>query len=204
MVVQNRDPGDTFDGVLSPDILRNFDLEFDFAAQKLNLISPEHCEGKGVYWAENYVDAEFTNTNGHIVLPMTLDGQEVKATLDTGSNASGISESLAARLLKVERTSPGVELDPDAAADSLLRYRYRFKSLGIGGLTINNPLLYLIPDLARQSFEKHHQDKLDFDPVLGARLNTMQVMLGANILSKLHLYVAYGERKIYLTGATAH
>jgi hypothetical protein len=62
----------------------------------------------------------------------------------------------------------------------------------------------LIPDLARQSFDKRHTDKIDLDPVYKTRLNTTQALLGMNILSKLHLYIAYRERKIYLTAANAH
>jgi predicted aspartyl protease len=205
MVVANREPSETlFDGVLGSDILRNFDLEFDFAARKLNLMSSQHCEGRVVYWASAYADAEFTIIDQHIVLPMTLDGRQVQATLDTGSSVTGISESLARRLFKIERSSSGVEVDPEADANSLWRYRYRFKSLSIGGLSVNNPLLYLIPDTVRQSFDKRHTDKLDFDPTRQSRLNTAELLLGMNVLSKLHLYVAYKERKIYLTAANAH
>jgi aspartyl protease len=143
MVVENREGGDaSIDGILSPDVLRNFDLDFDFAAHKLNLISPEHCEAKVVYWTRDYADAEFMVVDGHIVLPMKLDGQELQATLDTGSTVSGISESASKRFFHIDRSSAEAELDPEASANSLLNRRHRFKSLTVGGLSVNNPVLY--------------------------------------------------------------
>ena len=30
------------------------------------------------------------------------------------------------------------------------------------------------------------------------------VLLGMDVLSKLHLYIAYGEKKLYVTDAEAH
>src|SRR5690348_13962042 len=32
-------------GVLGADFLRNFDVDFDFAKARINLFSPDHCEG---------------------------------------------------------------------------------------------------------------------------------------------------------------
>src|SRR5215469_12530498 len=42
-------------GALGTDLLRNYDVDIDFAAHKLNLFSQDHCPGKVVYWASNNV-----------------------------------------------------------------------------------------------------------------------------------------------------
>lgn len=34
-----------FRGTLAPDMLRNSDLDLDFAHHTLNLMSPKHCQG---------------------------------------------------------------------------------------------------------------------------------------------------------------
>ncbi len=52
-----------FGGILGADMLRNVDLDLDFAAGKLNLVSQDHCSGNVVYWQAPAV----------AVVPMTLD-----------------------------------------------------------------------------------------------------------------------------------
>ncbi|MGB8602343.1 MAG: retropepsin-like aspartic protease, partial [Rhizomicrobium sp.] len=42
---------DWYDGILGAEILRIFDVDFDFAGGKLNLYSQEHCPGKINYWS---------------------------------------------------------------------------------------------------------------------------------------------------------
>src|SRR5262249_24411073 len=77
---------DPFQGSLAPDMLMNADVDFDFAANKLNLISQQHCDGKVVYWsAAKVAIVPFRlDTSGHVSFPMTLDGKRVNAILDTG------------------------------------------------------------------------------------------------------------------------
>ena len=71
-------------GILGSEMLRNVD--FDFAGNKLNLVSPDHCAGNVVYWqAPTVAVVPMTlNTTGHIMFRMELDGRRVNAMLDTG------------------------------------------------------------------------------------------------------------------------
>ena len=39
-----------YQGVIAPDVLRSYEVEFDFAHQKLNLFEPDYCDGNPVYW----------------------------------------------------------------------------------------------------------------------------------------------------------
>ena len=206
MVVRPRAPAEdrTINGIIGPDILKNFDLDFDFAAKKLNLMSPDHCEGKVVYWAPAFLDADFTLSDERIVVPMTLDGKDIQAIVDTGASVTAINESVSVRLFGLDTQSKGIEHDPEAAPDSSLQYRHRFKVLSLAGLAINNPLIYIFPDLAQKSFFQRHHDKTDFEPQYAPQLSRTELLLGMNVLRKLHLYVAYKERKLYITSADAH
>ena len=38
-------------GTIAPAVLKNYDVEIDFAGGKFNLIYPDHCPGNVVYWA---------------------------------------------------------------------------------------------------------------------------------------------------------
>jgi predicted aspartyl protease len=206
MVVKPRGPGEDegIDGIIGPDVLEHLDVELDFAGRKINLISPDHCEGRVVYWARSYTDTDFSLSDDHIVIPMTLDGKAVKATVDTGAPATYLSETAAHRLFGIDTRSPGVQRDSDAPPGSPYAYRYPFKSLSVAGLAVSNPLIHILPDLARAAFNRRHHDKEDFDPVTAPQLKETPMLLGMDVLSKLHLYIAYKERKLYITAAGAH
>jgi predicted aspartyl protease len=166
-------------GVLAPDILRRFDIEFDFANGKFNAFSQDHCPGKVVYWATDYAVVPFkmnelavdepTEAGFHIIANAVLDGKEVRITIDTGSDASYMTTSDAQRLFGLNiagltRLDRGTD-----TADAT--YTYTFKALDLHGISVQNPKIVLMPD------------KLG-DP------NEPELIVGMSILRKLHLYVA--------------
>jgi hypothetical protein len=88
VVPATRDP--SIDGTLAPDILRAYDVDFDFAGGKFALFSHDHCPGKVVYWSPPGGAAVIPiqiDSDGHIVVPVQLDGKELRAAIDTGPAA---------------------------------------------------------------------------------------------------------------------
>lgn len=198
--------GDVIGGRLSPDLLQNFDLDFDFAAGKLNLFSPEHCAGRVVYWTNSYAQIPFKTTrDGKILLDVTLDGKNLTALIDTGTSASYLSKSMANLAFGVNEDSPGIERTPGAQADDLVQYRYHFKSLALNSINVSNPLLYLLPDTAEDAIKEKYGKSAD-DPVNGVmyRLNIPRITIGLDILRRLHVYIAYGEKNIYVSAVGAN
>ncbi|HTK80626.1 MAG TPA: aspartyl protease family protein [Rhizomicrobium sp.] len=192
----------TIAGTLAPDLLKLFDVELDFAAKKLNLFSPAHCEGKVVYWAREYTDVAFRMTSGdHIAFQMSLDGHDLTTALDTGSSVTTLLEPAAYRLYNLDEKSANVDKSGDLG---IALYRYQFNSLALSGIAVNHPLIYVVPDLAERAFRNQHTSKMDSDPLYGVSLDKQQLILGTNVLRKLHLYIAYKEHKIYVTAADAH
>ncbi|HTQ15587.1 MAG TPA: retropepsin-like aspartic protease [Rhizomicrobium sp.] len=193
-----------FAGTLGGDILRNFDADFDFAAGKLNLFSQDHCDGKVVYWAKSYTDADFQLVrDGNIELTMSLDGHDVDAVLDTGSPTTIVNESFVKSALGVDTSSPGIETTPGRDGAPAI-YRYRFKSLTVAGVSMPNPVLMIFPDaIARASERELDSQKLQSSPV-DEGVRGPQLVLGLDALRQLHLYIAYREKKIYITAADAH
>ncbi|HEY7978429.1 MAG TPA: aspartyl protease family protein, partial [Rhizomicrobium sp.] len=59
------------DGLLGPDFMQNFDIEFDFAHAKFNVFAPGSCPGKAVYWTkEPYAEMSMQiDENWHITVP---------------------------------------------------------------------------------------------------------------------------------------
>lgn len=188
IVTPRNELSDDEDGVLAPDVLRNYDIDFDFANAKLNLFSRDHCRGKVVYWTTGpYADVDIeSDEGGHIVVPVELDGHRFMALIDTGASGSVMNWGVAKSAFGISETSP--QVTTHSSSEATRAYRYPFKTLEIQDVTVNNPDIELYPeDVARMwSFSQ------------------TQVILGVEALRQLHLYVSYGERKLYVTAASAH
>jgi len=198
------------DGLLAPDFLNLFDVELDFSAKKMNLFSQDHCPGKVTYWTRGgFAQLPFHYTGGtiamvpHIDIEMTLDGQSMTTDLDTGSANSWLRQSAASRIFGIDDKSPGVVKSP-LSNDKFPMLRKQFTSLTMDGLTVQNPQIDLIADVEENAFRMDHSEKSRDDPVYGANFSLEPLTLGMNVLSKLHLYIAYKEHKIYATSADAH
>jgi predicted aspartyl protease len=185
------------EGILGSNVLRNFDVEVDPAAAKVNLFSPDHCEGKVVYWAPTFADLPIrVRTDGAIELDMTLDGHDLTALLDTGAAHSTITIEMARRIFDFDPHSPAVEHVSGEGNDAT--YRMKFTSLVAGDLAIKNPHITIVPDpVARkrlaQAMESGYSGALDF--------RNARLVLGMDILQQLHFYIAYREQKLYFTAA---
>lgn len=188
-----------FDGILSGEFLRQYDADFDFAMNRLNFFSPDHCAGKVIYWqprAVAIVPFSLDNSN-HINVRILLDGKRVDAFLDTGASTTVLTITAAQRTFDVDMKAPDVEkvgeLEGGYKADV---FRRKFKTLQLEGITISDPMITLLPDMMNGAEGDRETGSL-------TRRNTIlqPMILGMNILSKLHLYIAYKERKLYITEA---
>jgi hypothetical protein len=174
-------------GTIAPDVLQQFDVDFDFAASKLNLFSKEHCPSKVVYWTRAPVAAIPVRVDmwGHLAVPMQLDGKKTEATIDTGSSRSVLSLETAEH--KFDFGEDDARLKPAAPdlGEKAHVYKFPFKALTLEGVTVKNPDIILVSD---------HDSKIG--------VGGPQLILGMGILRQLHLYISYGEGKVYVTAAS--
>jgi hypothetical protein len=188
-----------FAGTLGPDLLQKFDADFDFASGKLNLVSPDHCQGKVVYWTAPAVAivpmhvAQF----GHVIFPMTLEGKRVNVLLDTGASNTTMNLDVARRIFDVDVSSPDVQKVGEITGSYTANvYRRRFKTLEVDGVVITDPLITLLPNMMGSAPARRIGSLTrDNDDVQGLP----DVILGMSVLSKLHVYIAYKESKLYLS-----
>jgi predicted aspartyl protease len=191
-------------GLLAPNLLRAYDVDFDFTGKKLNLISQKHCQGKVIYWPADAVAVipVQINSSGHILMPVELDGHRLSAMLDTGASISVLNLNTAQSTLGV---SPGSdETPPSGNVVGVQTYRHRFRSLALEGITISNPELRLVPDLMRAKMTNPH-DSLEGDtriPSTKTEIGLGQMILGMDVLHRMHVYIAYKEQRLYLTPAS--
>jgi predicted aspartyl protease len=172
------------DGTFSSDILRRYDVDFDFAHDALTLLSPNHCHGHVVTWTKtgSLAIPMDVGRSGHVRIPVTLDGKSIMATLDTGSATSWISLKAAAGL-GIGPNTPGLAPMPYAGEGQV--YAYTFHALDFGGLSQMSPTIAIVSDNIVEG--------------MGGDL-----VLGIDVLRQMHLYIAYDEKKLYLTDALAN
>jgi len=181
------------DGLIGPDILAKYDAEFDFAGKTFRLFKPHPCADHAVTWTGAYAAVPFTLTeNGHVRVRVTIDGQTTDAILDTGAPVSVISAKDAQSLFGLNSTSAKVEAANPVSGPAWGKgwarkaYATTFKTLAIGGVTIQNPRVELIEG---RNFLGH-----DF----------ATLVLGTDVLSHFHLTIAYRQQKLYISNAGAH
>lgn len=171
------------DGTLGADVLKDTDLELDPVKGTASLFAPAHC-GRGViHWPHTddtampfIMDPE----DQHIFMTVKLNGQEINAMVDTGSPDSFVRLSEVASLLRLSETSPGMLPAGVGVSNSGTPqnyYRYRFSSLELGGLKLDDSWMIIAPSL-----------KVD-------------MIIGMHQLHRLHLYFAFAERTLYATSA---
>lgn len=174
-------------GLLAPDFLANFDLDFDFAGGKFSLFSNDHCDGKIGWWTTPDALTAIPITRDeslHIAMHVNLDGKDVKAIIDTGASRTIMSLEQAEDLfdLKKEALADSESVNKIAGAK-----KAKFKKLSFGNVDVLNPDIVLIPDRGTGIVRK-----------------VPDMIIGIGILRQLHLYVAYKEKMLYLTAASAH
>jgi len=190
-------------GILAPDILKHYDVSIDFGADKLSLLSQDHCEGKVVYWPATAVAVVPMRVlaSGHIVVSVMLDGHATTAILDTGATRSTLKQPAAEsdfglKLGSADTPHSG-ELLGQAGTDT---YRHTFKSLAFEGIAVNNLSVEIIPDrLGHLLGNRPEIGTLIADP----KYSDVQpeMLIGMDVLKHLRLYIAYKEEKLYITAA---
>jgi hypothetical protein len=106
--------GEPVDGLLGQNVLHGSDNEYDLKNGALRLVRPVDCEHADLaYWVKPgaaYSVAALDSTdrdNPHTITTITINGEKMRAYLDTGTPTSFISARAAARA-GVKTTDPGV------------------------------------------------------------------------------------------------
>jgi predicted aspartyl protease len=204
-------------GLLAPS--PGVDIDVDFAAHKLSFFSPKHCEGKVVYWQAEAVavvrmrnaglrtppafsSQRYTIQTDRLTIPVTLDGKQIDAVIDTGSTNNVLNLRIAEDRFGVDVNAPDVKpLGQLGNVASAKTYRKQFATMSFEGVTVTNPVVDLIPDKQTGAFGDQRPTGSLIQP---ADRGLPDLIVGMSVLSKLHMYIAYDERKVYITaGAPA-
>ena len=194
--------GKDVSGLLGGNVLKHFDLDFDFANRKFSLFDQDHCPGQVVYWtASGFSKIPFEFNGSQITLPVTLDGHQMEAMLDTGAFASTISTPMANQIFDLTQSSADVDRTSHTDKDGTTwtDYTHVFNALRFGGMTIPSVTLHLVEDKMGKAVQQERASNNHELP-----LHLPQVLIGIEELRHLHLYISYKEKLLYVTVADAH
>jgi predicted aspartyl protease len=121
--------------------------------------------------------------NLQIEAEVVLDGKTLNAIIDTGATTSTMTASTAKDLFGIDADAPGVPVHNVPLNGTVIPlFRGHFDSLAFGDVAVKNPQINIIRD---EDFG-HGWAKL---------------LIGMDVLRRLHLYIAYGEHMLYVTSA---
>jgi len=169
---------------IGAEVLGAYDVDFDFAAGRLNLFRKNDCAERVIYWtADMWAVAPLRPTDDdHLVIDAQLDGKTLRAMIDTGASDSVLNLDRARGIFGWDSKTPLQSVATDV-------YRFPFKALSFDAVEVHNPSLALVPD-----------DRIGFS----YSPREAPLLLGMNVLRNLHVYVSYGQHKVYFTAASAH
>ena len=188
-------------GLLAPDFMGRYDVEFDFANARMNYLAPDHCPGKVIYWPTSVLAVvPMKYFDHHIRIDVALNGHSFRAIVDTGASGSTLTAGEAKRVFGLSEDSP--DITNLRGAEGEKHFEKVFDTLTFEGITISHPHITVIPDLVGK-----HDRNNDF--VTGSRVHRVDdpdsadppMLIGMNILTKLRFVVAFSEDKIYMTPA---
>jgi predicted aspartyl protease len=199
-VAGERDFGEGIAVVLGEDFLRRFDVEFDLAHRGVRLYQPRDCDGVSLaYWTTEIageVEIEpIDEVRPQINLTVHINGQPIRAMLDSGAASSMLTTQDAASL-GVTPETPGVVAGTSLGglgAKSVDSWVGPFQSFAIGNERIPDIRIRfadLYKDVTYAETGSHLQKQV-------VRLQPM--LLGADFLRAHRMLVAHSQRKLYFT-----
>lgn len=189
------------DGLISSNMLVNYDIDLDFPNNTMNYISRDHCPGSVMYWKADAIGVAPMRLvdNTRLTVKVTLDGQTFDAFIDTGATKSVLSEKVAKYFFHIPLGASGDKLVDNINGDkSIKAYVHYFSKLTFGGVAIDNPQVVILEDRVNRNGDKAQQTgnralSNNADIVLP------NMVIGMNMLKDLHVYIAFGENRLYLT-----
>jgi predicted aspartyl protease len=193
--------GTRYVGLFGPHMMGRYDVDIDFGTYKMNYFSPDHCPGHVVYWPHAALGVTpMTFRNRHIRLPVKVDGKELTAEIDTGASNTTMTATAAKRLFDIVPESPGnVPLNAQGMVAAFGRV---FSALDFEGVTVTNAHIVIVPDLVGSKDPNNGQQTGSRAKKVDDDVDRADMLIGMNVLRKLHLYIAFDERKLYVSEAS--
>lgn len=192
-----------YDGRLTGSFFKQYDVELDFGGKMVNYLTPNSCTdlNQVAYWPHTAVAAvPMSMFDGKMQVSVSIEGHDINALIDTGSERTVMRRDIAERTFGLKAGTPDMmpsgDLE-DGRGEKV--YAHTFQQISFEGVTaLNVPALIQANSMIR---------RVQKEPVLGSRAQFAAdpripaLTLGMDVLHRLHMYVIYGQEKIYITAA---
>ncbi len=202
LVSQDRELGrdKPYDGLLANDLFSNYDVDMDFVSRELKYFGSSHCAGQVVYWPQRPIAVvPVTLRDRKIYVPVTLDGHQIDAVIDTSAARTIIRRDIADVVLNLRADTPEMtRVDDLRDGHSMPVYAHTIQLLSFEGLAVQN-----LAALVQTNSMVRNRDS---GPTLASRAQSTDpripdLTIGMDVLHQLHVYIAFGEKKLYVTAA---
>ena len=193
-----------YGGLMTGSFFKQYDVELDFYGNKLNYLTPTTCTDPDqvVFWPHKEVAIiSMTMAGRKMEVPVEIGGHEINAVLDTSSPRTIMRRDIAENMLNLKAGSPQMPPAGDLRdGDDMQIYNASLSKITFaGGVTAFN-----VPALIQTNSMVHNLHK---EAILGSKAQFKTdpripaLTLGMDVLRQLHLYIVYGQGKIYMTSA---
>jgi len=194
----------TYDGIMTGEFFKQYDVELDFAAMTINYLTPTKCADphQVVFWPHKEVAIiPMTLVDGKIEVQVAIGGNEINAVIDTSSARTIMRRDIAENRLGLKAGSAQMPPAGDLKdGDDMQVYNATFPQITFaGGVTAFN-----VPALIQVNGMTHNLHK---ETMLGSRAQFKAdpripaLTLGMDVLRQLHIYIVYGQNNLYMTEA---
>jgi len=198
-IVSNDDGKTAYDGLLTSDFFKQYDLEVNFAGQEINYLTPTKCTdpNQAVFWSHEVVAAvPVTLRNDKFQVSVSIDGHTVNGTIDTTSDHTIMRREIAEQLFGLKPGSPDMAPQSGGTEDAAV-FKHVFGQVAFGGVIVQNASVLIPANSASGGIR---------DTVLGSRAQPAgalipELTIGMDVLRHLHLYVVPGQGKMFVTAA---
>jgi hypothetical protein len=188
-------------GSIALPTLFGVDYELDFAHNKLNLFSTNHCPGNVVYWTDKAAAIPYTlDKIGIPVFPIELDGKKISAALQVGGSNTRLKTDVSKALYGFDEHSSGIRSDTSDNGKTV--NHYRAMKMTLPGLSVTNADVQLVAGLAKRcdlSVDSGPEHSATYKSCFG----NPPLTLGLDLMQHLRLYFATEEHILYVTAADA-
>lgn len=173
-------------GIVGDDFLMQYDIELNFAANRVKLFHAENCGDKGLaYWDPHAmsVPLEWAPDSHQPMVQVKINGMALWALIDTGANGTTIDLD-AVRRLGLSTDAPGVVSGGKAAgigSEKRTMWHMTFDSFAIGDETIQHPRIAVLDTGFRMGRKSH------------------EVILGRDFLNAHHVLLAQSQMQFYFS-----
>ncbi len=181
---------------LGDDFFNNFEIEFDLPQNAVRLYQSRECEGVPLaYWTSGPVGEAPMEPGSMVVVTVQINGQPLRALLDSGATASILARPDAERLGMTPET-PGVTPGGcrigmgSRPVDSWIG---KFDTFAIGNETVRNPTIHF------SDVWRHVTSTPTGTRLAQPRAGLPQMFLGVDFLRAHRVLIAYSQQKVYFT-----